>query len=92
MVVVALLSVDLVESVDLVSADLVVNCISTSLFTIYKSLNYIKQNKLKDSVCLTFIRHCRPAQVLHQNECAILSVRAGVWEGMCQVGFQIDLT
>ena len=37
MVVVALLSVDLVESVDLVSVDLVVNCIVVLTFTLFLS-------------------------------------------------------
>ena len=53
-----------------------------------KSLNYIKQLGLKDDLPLTLHQ---TMEVLHPNEYAILSVRVGVWEGLCQVGFQIDL-
>ena len=52
------------------------------------SLNYIKQLGLKDDLPLTLHQ---TMEVLHPNEYAILSVRVGVWEGLCQVGFQIDL-
>ena len=52
------------------------------------SLNYIKQNRLKDNVRLTLHQ---TLQVLQPNEYAILSFRVGVWEGLCQVGFEIDL-
>ena len=52
------------------------------------SLNYIKQLGLKDDLPLTLHQ---TMEVLHPNEYAILSVRIGVWEGLCQVGFQIDL-
>ena len=51
-------------------------------------LNYIKQLGLKDDLPLT---HHQTMEVLHPNEYAILSVKIGVWEGLCQVRFQFDL-
>jgi len=54
----------------------------------FESLNYIKQLGLKDDLPLTLHQTIK---VLHPNEYAILSVRVGVWEGLYQVGFQIDL-
>ena len=52
------------------------------------SLNYIKQLGLKDNLPLTLHQ---TMEVLHPYEYAILSVRVGVWEVLCQVGLQIDL-
>ena len=49
MVVVALLSVDLVESVDLVSVDLVVNCIALRLLALNKNL-VLLPNAMSDRV------------------------------------------
>ena len=52
------------------------------------SLNYIKQLGLKDGLPLTLHQ---TMEVLGSYEYAIQSVRVGVWEGLCQFRFQIDL-
>ena len=49
-------------------------------YSIFQSLNYIKQYRLEDNVRLTLHQ---TLQVLHQNEYAILAVRVGVWEDLC---------
>ena len=51
-------------------------------------VNYIKQLRLKDDLPLTLHQ---TMEVLRSYEYAIRSVRVGVWEGLCQVRFQIDL-
>ena len=54
----------------------------------FLSLNYIKQVRLKDDVPLALHQTLK---VLPPNEYAMLSARVGVWEGLCQIGFEIDL-
>ena len=48
--------------------------------SLFVSLNYIKQNGLKDNVRLT-LHHT--VEVLHPHEYGILSVRVGIWQGLC---------
>ena len=52
------------------------------------SLNYIKQLGLKAGVPLTLHQ---TMGVLHPHEYAILSVRIGIWGGLCQIKSEIDL-
>ena len=45
-----------------------------------KFLNYIKQNGLKDNVCLTLHQ---AVEVLHPHEYGILPNRVGILQGLC---------